>query len=61
MREFYGKRVVVLAANGRVFEGGVEDCFFPEDNDGRESIVVKTLAGDLVEFCADDIGCVLVF
>lgn len=56
LKPFYGKKVVVVATNGRVFSGTVNDYFYPDENDlDMESIVVDTLDGDVIEFTEEDI------
>ncbi len=56
LKEYYSKKVNILASNGTTYSGTVNDYFFPDDNDhGMESIVLETLSGDLVEFTELDI------
>lgn len=43
LKLYYGKSVNIVDTNGQMFNGIVEDYFFPEDNEsGLESIVIKT-------------------
>lgn len=55
--EYEGKKVRILAMNGRLFEGKVTDYVYPEDNDPEvESIIIDDiLSGNAVEFPEDDI------
>lgn len=56
LRNYDGKNVVIIATGGEIFTGFVQDYFFPEDNDnGKESIVLKTHSGDFIEFNEDTI------
>lgn len=56
LRQFYNKKVEIIADNEHVFLGKVNDYFYPDDNEnGRESIVVDTIDGSAVEFYEDNI------
>ena len=56
LKSFYGKNVTIIASNGNVYFGFVDDYFFPEDNeDNEESIVLKTSSSEFIEFSAEDI------
>lgn len=56
LRKYDGQNVVIIATDGEVFTGFVHDYFFPEDNDnGKESIVLKMNDGKFVEFNEDHI------
>lgn len=56
LKIYYGKKVLVYTTNDSYLQGTVDDYFFPDDNeDGRESIVISTSAGDLIELCEEDI------
>lgn len=56
LKHYYGKNVTVIDIDGKTFIGLVDDYFFPEDNEnGEESIVIKTSGGGLVEFTNNDI------
>ncbi len=53
---YYGKKVSIVATNGRSYSGTVNDYFFPDDNEsGKESIVLDTSDGDIIEFTEEDI------
>ena len=55
LKKYCGQTVAIIADNGKVFCGFVEDYFFPDDNEnGLESIVLKTSAG-MYEFTEEDI------
>ena len=44
LKQYYGKKVKIVAANGMIFLGTVNDYFFPEDNEaGKESIAIDTI------------------
>lgn len=50
LKQFYNKKVKIVADNELVFLGKVNDYFYPEDNDnGKESIVVDTIEGSSIE------------
>lgn len=58
--KYYGKKVHIVAENGKWFEGKVTDYFYPEDNEAEEeSIAIRCekgfLVGKSVEFPAHDI------
>lgn len=56
LQSYYGKKVNIVATNGLTFSGIVDDYIFPEDNEnGLESIVIKTGSGDLYEFTEETI------
>lgn len=56
LRTYYDEHVRIVDTNGRVFIGVVDDYFFPEDNEnGFESIVIKTTSGDCYEFTEESI------
>lgn len=56
LKSYYGKQVTVICDDGQVFNGVVDDYFFPEDNDnGEESIILKTTDSGFVEFTASEI------
>lgn len=57
LKSFYGKQVTVVCDNGQTFSGVVDDYFYPEDNDnGEESIILKTTDFEFVEFAASEIS-----
>lgn len=56
LKHYYGKKVTVVDVDGETFIGLVDEYIFPEDNEnGEESIVIKTNGGDLVEFTSHSI------
>lgn len=56
LRKFEGKRVEIKTHENQLFVGMVGDYIYPEDNEsGKESIVLDTKDGDLVEFYEKDI------
>ena len=55
LKQFYNKKVKIVADNDLVFLGTVNDYFYPDDNE-NESIVVDTIEGSAVEFYEDDIA-----
>lgn len=57
LKSYYGKKVTVVCDNGQTFSGVVDDYFFPEDNEnGEESIILKTTDSEFVEFTASEIN-----
>lgn len=60
LNKYYGKKVRIIAQNGKSFEGKVTDYFYPEDNEPEEeSIAIRcekgSLVGKSVEFPKHDI------
>jgi hypothetical protein len=56
LEQYCGKTVSILASNGKTFEGFVDDFFFADDNEnGMDSIVIKTNNNKFIEFPEDDI------
>lgn len=60
LKKYYGKKVRIVAANKKTFEGMVTDYFYPEDNDPEEeSIAIRCSKGPFpgksVEFPESDI------
>lgn len=57
LKQFYDKKVRIIASNGEKFEGKVTDYFYPEDNEPeRESIAIRDVfSGKLIEFPEEDI------
>lgn len=61
LKNYYGKKVNIIATNGKSYSGTVNDYFFPEDNEsGMESIVLDTYNGDIVEFTKEDIQTITI-
>ena len=57
LKSFYGKTVTIVDVNGQTFSGFVDDYFFPEDNEnGEESIILKTADSEYIEFNHSDIA-----
>ena len=51
LKQYYGKKVKIVADNDKVFLGTVNDYFYPDDNEnGKESIVVDTIENQAIEF-----------
>lgn len=51
LKQFYNKKVNIVADSGSVYLGMVTDYFYPDDNEsGKESIIVDTDEGTAVEF-----------
>lgn len=56
LKQFYGKKVKIVAVNGMIFLGTVNDYFFPEDNEsGNESIAIDTTEKQTIELNAESI------
>ena len=54
--QYVGKSVVIYDVDGAAFIGVVEDYFYADENeDGKESIIVKVDDFDLIEFTQEDI------
>ena len=57
LKKYYEKDIIISDFDGKTFYGFVDDYIYPEDNDNdKESIILKTKSGDLIEFTADDIA-----
>ena len=50
--QYYNKKVKIVDDEGQTFVGKVKDYIYPEDNEPveRESIVVDTADGEILEF-----------
>lgn len=56
LKELLGRKVTIVATNGRIFTGRITDYFWPDDNeDNVESIVMKTDSNQYIEFRAEDV------
>lgn len=56
LKQFYDEKVKIVAENGKIFLGKVNDYFYPDENEnGKESIVVDTVENQAVEFYEDHI------
>jgi hypothetical protein len=58
--KYYGKKVRIIAKNGKMFEGRVTDYYYPEDNEPEEeSIAIRcekgSFVGKSIEFREHDI------
>lgn len=57
LKKYYEKRVRITDVNNVTFEGMVNDYFYPDDNiSGKESIVIDTIDGRVIEFYQTDIS-----
>lgn len=56
LERYCGKDVIISNFDGEIFYVFVEDYVSPEDNEnGEESIIVKTNQGEFIEFTEDSI------
>ena len=56
LKQYFGCMVTIITDDNEMFSGIVDDYIFPEDNDnGLESIILRTSKGDLYEFTEEDI------
>ena len=56
LKQYYGKKVKIVADNDKVFLGTVNDYFYPDDNEnGKESIAVDTIENQAIEFYKEHI------
>ena len=56
IEQYLNQHVKILSDNGKIFEGYVDDYFYPEDNENaEESITIYTSNKEFIEFCNDDI------
>lgn len=56
LKQYYGKKVKIVADNDKVFLGTVNDYFYPDDNEnGKESIAVDTIENQAIEFYEEHI------
>ena len=62
LKKYYDREVVIIADDGQMFSGFVEDYMYPEDNEnGKESIILTTKKQSLIEFYEDDIKEIIVY
>lgn len=51
LKRFYNKKVNIVTKEEIAFSGVVTEYFYPEENEsGKESIVIDSSSGNLVEF-----------
>lgn len=56
LKDYYWKKVNIESVSNGTFSGFINEYIEPKDNDsGKESIILKTEDGDLVEFEETDI------
>ena len=56
LKQFYNKKVNIVSDEGTAFSGVVTEYFYPEENEsGKESIVIDSSTGEVVEFYEEDI------
>ena len=56
LRKYDGKRIKIVADDGKVFIGKVIDYFYPDENEsGNEGIGIRSEDGRLIEFEEKDI------
>lgn len=61
LKSFYMKEVTIITVCGQIFSGFVDDYFFPEDNEnGEESIVIKTIYSEYIEITSSDIEKIII-
>ncbi len=57
LKKYYEKDIIISDFDGKTFYGFVDDYIYPEDNDNeKESIILKTKSGVLIEFTEEDIA-----
>lgn len=56
LKQFYNKKVQIVSNEDARFEGVVTEYFYPEENEtGKESIVIDSSNGNIIEFYESDI------
>lgn len=56
LKQFYNKKVQIVSNEGARFESVVTEYFYPEENEtGKESIVIDSSNGNIIEFYESDI------
>ena len=56
LAQYYAKNVSIHTDIGTMFSGKVTDYIYPDENEnGKESIVIRCADGSLVEFYEEDI------
>ena len=61
LKTFCDKRVKIIDSNGKTHSGIVLDYIYPDENvSEKESIIVETLSGRLIEFYEKDIRSISV-
>ena len=57
LKKYYEKDVIISDFGGNAFYGYIDEYIYPEDNEnGKESIIIKTNSGAFVEFTENDIA-----
>ena len=55
--KYVGQTVTIIADNGEMYCGIVDDYFFPDNNDiAEESIILKITNSEFIEFTASEIN-----
>ena len=55
IKQYIDKNVMIIADNGKIFSGKVEDFLYSDENGfGEDSIIVRS-KNDLIEFVLSDI------
>ena len=61
LKELYGKHVTITTIDNTTFCGIVDDYIFPKDNeDNKESIILKINNSEFIEFKEYDIASILI-
>lgn len=61
LQSYYNKNVTIIDIDGQTFAGVVSDYFFADENEsGKESIVLESKDGDLVEFTENEIKEIII-
>ena len=61
LKEFYGKQVLIITEDSKIFYGEADDYIFPEDNeDNKESIILSTSNHELIEFKESEIANIII-
>lgn len=56
LKQYYLKKIQIIDVDGQCFKGIVNDYIYPEDNENeKESIIVDTIDGRVIEFYEYDI------
>lgn len=59
IRSYCGKKVLITADEQEKFAGVVVDYVFPEDNNPEgESIIIRSIDGQLIEFRPEEIKAI---
>lgn len=61
LQKYLERKIRIVVEDGTTFKGVVTEYFFPEDNDnGMESVIIRTEHGELFELFESDIEEIII-